>query len=66
MHKDAISLSGSADKIMFKNSNEQKYDDVECELKPVYNDDGEFAQKKEIYNNKVHLINEENKDCFIC
>ena len=64
MHKDAISLSGLAEKIMFKNSREQIYENVEFHEEPIYNDDGEHLQNVKVYDNKVYLINEENKDCF--
>ena len=40
MHKDAISLSGLAEKIMFNNSNEQLYDNVPFHPEPIYKDEG--------------------------
>ena len=64
MHKDAISLSGLAEKIMFKNSNEQHYDNVPFHLERIYNEEGEHVDDKPVYDNKVYLINEENKKCF--
>jgi hypothetical protein len=64
MHKDAISLSGLAEKIMFKNSNEQKHYNVPFHEEPVYDDDGIHVKDVKVYDNKVYLINEENKDCF--
>ena len=36
MHKYAISLLGLAEIIMFKNSNEQHYDNVPFHLEPIY------------------------------
>ena len=49
---------------MFKNSREQKYENVEFHEEPIYNDDGELLHFVKVYDNKVYLINEENKDCF--
>ena len=65
MLKDAISLSGLAEKIMFKNSNEQKYDEVPFHTEYVYSGaNDEFEKEVKVYDNKVYLVNEENKNCF--
>ena len=49
---------------MFKNSNEQHYDNVPFHLERIYNEEGEHVDDKPVYDNKVYLINEENKKCF--
>ena len=64
MHKDAVSLSGLAEKIMFKNSNEQVHENVPFYSEPVYDEEGNHLKDVKVYDNKVYLINEENKDCF--
>ena len=66
MHKDAISLSGLAEKILFKNAVENAYDDdFTFETVTVDTADGEQVQKDEkVYKKRIYLINEENKECF--
>ena len=64
MLKDAVSLSGLAEKIMFKNSSEQEYENVPYYEVPIYNSKGEYIKDKKVYDNKIYLINEDNKKCF--
>ena len=63
MHKDAISLSGLAEKIMFKNANEQTYENVPFHTEEVCKE-GKPTKVVNVLDNKVYLINEENKKCF--
>ena len=53
MHKDAISLSGLAEKIMFKNSNEQKYENVPFYIEPVMDEEGNHIKDVKVYDNKI-------------
>ena len=64
MHKDAISLSGLAEKIMFKNSHEQEYENTHFHTEHVFDEDGNNQESVKVYDNKVYLINEMNKECF--
>ena len=62
MHKDAISLSGLAEKIMFKNARDQKIDNVPSHKELIVKND--ISEEIDVYDNKVYLIDEDNKECF--
>ena len=40
-------------------------DNVHFHIEPIYNDEGEHIEDKTVYDNKVYLINEENKKMFL-
>ena len=71
MHKDAVSLSGLAEKIMFnvsyKNVSQENIPFEEVVYSMIENKNGEervIKKTGKVYDNKVYLINEENKECF--
>ena len=65
MLKDGISLSGIAEKVMFKNAFENSYDDeYKIEQMTINKDDQKIIIDKKVYDKRVYLINEENKECF--
>ena len=65
MHKDGISLSGLAEKNMFKFSKENEYEE-KYTIKVIENEYGEYGEitKKKIDDNKFYLIDDQNKECF--
>ena len=68
MHKDAISLSGLAEKIMFKISKEQNDENVPHHTEHFeidLNDETTETIHTEVYDKKVYLIDEEKKECFL-
>ena len=56
MHKDAVSLSGLAEKIMFKISKQNKEEVPFTEIE-IVDKDGSLKKVK-VYDNQFYLINE--------
>ena len=66
MHKDAISLSGLAERLMFNMSlNECRYNEnVSYDEITQYDEEKNKTVTTNVYEDRVYLIDEENKDCF--
>ena len=63
MHKDAVSLSGLAEKIMFKISHAKKDENISFTESEITDEKG-VLKKEKVYDNQFYLINDENKECF--
>ena len=66
MHKDAISLSGLAERLMFNMSlNECRYNEnVSYDEITQFDEEKNKTVTTNVYEDRVYLIDEENKDCF--
>ena len=70
MHKDAISLSGLAEKIMFSvaeqsvDKKNRTFDLYDAETQEKVNADECDSKTKKVYHDKVYLISEKHKKCF--